>query len=63
MDAGLEIAGDPEAVLEADDGAVVEREQILGQLAEVAAAQVAGEPVGQPEVAADGAPAIASSAG
>ena len=52
MDAGLEIAGDPEAVFEADDRSVVQREQILGELAEIAAAQVAGEAVCQAEVAA-----------
>ena len=52
MDAGLEIAGDPEAVFEADDRPVVEREQILGELAEIAAAHVAGEAVCQPEIAA-----------
>ena len=51
MHAGLEIVGDPEAVLEADDRPVVEREQILGQRAEVAAPQIAREPMGQTEIA------------
>ena len=37
MDAGLKIAGDAKAILETDNRAVVEREQILRELAEVAA--------------------------
>ena len=47
MHAGLEILRDSEAVLEADDRPVVEREEILGQRAEIPAPEVAREPVGQ----------------
>ena len=51
MHAGLQIVGDAEAVLQPDDRAVVEREEILGERPEAAAPQVAREAVGQAEVA------------
>ena len=51
MHARLQVACDPEAVLEADDRTVVEGEQVGGELTEAAAPQVAREAVRQPEVA------------
>ena len=51
MHAGLQVVGEAEAILQPDDRAVVEREQILGQRPEAPAPQVAREPMGQPEIA------------
>ena len=51
MHAGLQVRRDAEAILEADDRAVVEAEQIRRQLTQVAAPQVAREAVREPEVA------------
>ena len=51
MSPGLKIPGDPESILEPDERAVVEREEILGELSEAALPEVAGESVRQPEIA------------
>src|SRR6186997_103669 len=51
MRSGLDRVGDAEAVLEADDRAVVEAEELLGELAEVRTAEIANEPVREAEVA------------
>ena len=45
------VDGDREAILEADDRAVVEAEGVLGELAEAAAPQIAREAVRDPEIA------------
>ena len=51
MYAGLQVVGERRTGIEPDDGAVVEGEQIFGELAETAAPQVAREPMRQPEIA------------
>ena len=51
MHARLQVAQDPEAILQADHRTVVEAEEILGQLAEVSAPEVAREAVREPEIA------------
>src|SRR5262245_60143249 len=51
MDARLDIAGDPEPIFETDDRALIEREQVCGLIAEVAAAQVRCKSVRQPKIA------------
>ena len=43
----LHVPHDPEAVLEADDGALIETEKIAGVIAEAAVPQIAVEPVGE----------------
>src|SRR5688572_6676576 len=45
----LQPAHQPEAILEPDDGPVVEPEQIVGDIAEVALAERPGKPMGHPE--------------
>ena len=50
VDGGLDVPQDPEAVLEADDGALIEAEEIAGLLAEAAALEIAVEAVGQLKV-------------
>src|SRR5678815_1489445 len=50
IDRGLQMTRDPEPVLEADRGALIEPEQIARIVGEAALPQVAVEPVGQLEV-------------